>query len=107
MFGRLAFAVATHVDPEILLIDEALSAGDASFRSKAVAKVREMCDAAQTIIVVSHSTSLVSEIATEAAWLHQGRLKELGEVNEVAEAYTKFVADSPETAQYDREIADR
>lgn len=107
MFGRLAFAVATHVDPEILLIDEALSAGDASFRSKAVAKVREMCDAAQTIVVVSHSTSLVSEIATEAAWLHQGRLKELGEVNEVAEAYTKFVADTPETAQYDREIADR
>lgn len=107
MFGRLAFAVATHVDPEILLIDEALSAGDASFRSKAVAKVQEMCGHAQTIVVVSHSTSLVSEIATHAAWLHQGRLKQIGEVGEVAEAYTKFVSESTETAQFDREIADR
>ena len=107
MLGRVACAVATHVDPEILLIDEALSAGDASFREKAVAKVREMCEAAQTIIVVSHSTSLVSEIATEAVWLHQGRLKEMGEVREVADAYTKFVAENRETAQYDREIADR
>lgn len=103
MFGRLAFAVATHVDPEILLIDEALSAGDAGFRDKAVAKVREMCDAAGTIIVVSHSTSLVSEIATEAVWLHQGRIREAGEVKDVAASYVDFVATNRERAQLSQE----
>lgn len=107
MFGRLAFAVATHVDPEILLIDEALSAGDASFRERAVARVRQMCDAAQTIVVVSHSTSLVSEMATEAVWLHQGTVKMQGEVRAVADAYIKFQAEIHETAQLDRDIADR
>jgi ABC-type polysaccharide/polyol phosphate transport system ATPase subunit len=103
MFGRLAFAVATHVRAEILLIDEALSAGDASFRDKAVAKVREMCEAAGTVIVVSHSTSLVSEIATEAVWLHKGSVKEIGEVGEVASAYTDFVANHKERAQLAQE----
>ena len=99
MFGRLAFAVATHVHPEILLIDEALSAGDAAFREKAVAKVREMSDAAGTIIVVSHSTSLVSEMATDAVWLHQGRVKMNGQAGEVAAAYSEFAASSTERAQ--------
>lgn len=99
MFGRLAFAVATHVDPEILLIDEALSAGDAAFRDKAVAKVKEMCEAAGTLIVVSHSTSLVSEMATDAVWLHQGRVRSQGEVGEVAAAYSEFAASSRERAQ--------
>lgn len=103
MFGRLAFAVATHVDPEILLIDEALSAGDAAFREKAVARVKGMCDAAGTIIVVSHSTSLVSEIATEAIWLHQGSIRQMGDVHEVAKAYKKFVATSRERAQLSQE----
>lgn len=104
MFGRLAFAVATHVDPEILLIDEALSAGDAGFKDKAVAKVREMCDSAGTIIVVSHSTSLVSEIATEAVWLHQGHIREQGDVGEVASAYSDFAANNKtERAQLSQE----
>ena len=107
MFGRLAFAVATHVNPEILLIDEALSAGDSGFRDKAVAKVKEMCHEAQTIVVVSHSSSMVSEMATRALWLHQGRIKEVGEVEEVAGAYEEFQASQRETAQHDRSIADR
>lgn len=107
MFSRLAFAVATHVNPEILLIDEALSAGDAGFKEKAVAKVRELCDEAHTIVVVSHSTTLVSEIATRGLWLHQGRVRLHGELGTVAESYTKFLASNRETAQYDRTIADR
>ncbi len=107
MFSRLAFAVATHVDPEILLIDEALSAGDAAFRDKAIAKVREMCDRAKTIIIVSHSTSLVSEMANVAVWLHRGQVREQGLVDDVTEAYVKFLADENETAQLDRDIAER
>ena len=106
MFGRLAFAVATHVDPEILLIDEALSAGDASFRSKAVQKVKDMCNEAQTIVVVSHSSSLVAEMATEAIWLHQGQIRMTGEVNEVTAAYEDFQKTAKERAQLDRMIAE-
>lgn len=106
MFGRLAFAVATHVDPEILLIDEALSAGDAAFRSRAVQKVKDMCSEAQTIIVVSHQSSLVAEMATEAIWLHQGRIRMMGEVGEVTAAYEEFQKDGKETAQLDRMIAE-
>jgi ABC-type polysaccharide/polyol phosphate transport system ATPase subunit len=101
MFSRLAFAVATHVDPEILLIDEALSAGDASFREKAVKKVKDMCGAAQTIVVVSHSSSLVAEMATRALWLHRGRVQMTGEVGDVSAAYEEFQASSHERAQLD------
>jgi ABC-2 type transport system ATP-binding protein/teichoic acid transport system ATP-binding protein len=106
MFSRLAFAVATHVNPEILLIDEALSAGDAGFRDKAVAKVKELCKGANTIVVVSHSSALVSEMATSALWLHQGRVRMLGEVGSVTGAYGEFLAHVKETAQFDRSIAD-
>lgn len=105
MFGRLAFAVATHVESEILLIDEALSAGDAAFRERAVSKVREMCANAKTIVVVSHSTALVSEMATHAVWLHRGTVRREGEIRSVADEYLKFQAESRETAQLDREIA--
>ena len=107
MFGRLAFAVATHVDPDILLIDEALSAGDAAFKERAVSRVQEMCSAARTIIVVSHSTALVSEMATEGVWLHQGHVRMQGDIDEVSEAYLKFQAEGTETAQLDRTIVDR
>lgn len=107
MFSRLAFAVATHVNPEILLIDEALSAGDAGFREKAVAKVKEMGQQAQTIVVVSHSSAMVSEMATSALWLHQGSVKLVGDVQTVADSYSEFQRDAKETAQHDRSIADR
>jgi ABC-type polysaccharide/polyol phosphate transport system ATPase subunit len=107
MFGRLAFAVATHIDTEILLIDEALSAGDAGFRERAVAKVQEMCRAAKTIVVVSHSSTMVAEMATHAVWLHQGQVRRTGELGDVAEEYAAFQAAGGETAQMDRSIADR
>ena len=55
MFGRLSFAVATHIRPEILLIDEALSAGDAAFKERAVQRLKDLCESALSIVVVSHS----------------------------------------------------
>jgi len=107
MFGRLAFAVATHVDPEILLIDEALSAGDVSFRDRAVARIQKLCESAKTIVVVSHSSALVSEMATEAIWLHQGTVQMVGPVEEITSEYHRFLSEEKETAQMDRGIADR
>ena len=99
MFGRLAFAVATHVDPEILLVDEALSAGDSSFRKKAVDRVQSLCDAAKTIIVVSHSSALISEMATEAIWLHKGKVRLQGDVESITKQYQEFQTEVSEKAQ--------
>jgi len=102
MFGRLSFAVATHIHPEILLIDEALSAGDAAFKERAIHRLQELCSTAISIVVVSHSSTLVSEMATEALWLHQGRIRKQGEVGSVTEEYLKFQSETKETAQRDR-----
>ncbi len=105
MFSRLAFAVATHVEPEILLIDEALSAGDAAFREKAIQKIKDMCAEAHTIVVVSHSSTMVAEMATRAIWLHQGSVRKDGEATEITAEYEAFQAENHETAQRDRSIA--
>jgi ABC-type polysaccharide/polyol phosphate transport system ATPase subunit len=107
MFSRLAFAVATHVDPEILLIDEALSAGDAAFRDKAIRKVKDMCGAAQTVLVVSHSSTMVAEMTSHAIWLHQGSVRKEGDPAEITAEYEAFQTESRETAQRDRSIASR
>lgn len=91
MYGRLGFAVAVHMEPDILLIDEALSAGDASFREQASQKIRELMGKARAIILVSHGLAVVSEMATEAVWLDHGRVKGKGEPKDVVAQYTDFV----------------
>ncbi len=102
MFGRLSFAVATYNRPEILLIDEALSAGDAAFKERAVQRLKDLCDSAISIVVVSHSSTLIAEMATEAIWLHRGKIKLQGEVQSVTDEYLKFQAEGNETAQLDQ-----
>jgi len=102
MFGRLSFAVATHIRPEILLIDEALSAGDAAFKERAVQRLKDLCESAISIVVVSHSSTLVAEMATEAIWLHRGKIKMQGEVQSVTDGYLKFQTEGNETAQLDQ-----
>jgi len=91
MFSRLAFSVAVHMDPDILLIDEALSAGDASFKTKAAAKMRDLVDNSRTMFLVSHAMSSVRDLCDDCIWLHKGKLMMRGEPNEVIAAYTKFL----------------
>ena len=74
MKARLGFAVAAHLDPEILLIDEALTGGDAKFKEKTAHKMFELCGDGRTIVIVTHGLSLVRMMATSALWLHQGRV---------------------------------
>jgi ABC-type polysaccharide/polyol phosphate transport system ATPase subunit len=100
MYGRLAFSVAVNLDPNILLIDEALSVGDARFRKKSFRKMRQLCRQARTIVLVSHSMASIRELCDEAIWMHQGRLRMWDEPDAVIGSYTKFLdvnEDDPET----------
>ena len=91
MYSRLGFAVATTINPEILLIDEALSTGDASFKEKSAARISELAQQAKTLIVVSHALATVQELCTDAIWLDHGNLIGRGAPDEMISAYTKFL----------------
>lgn len=91
MSARVGFSVAVHMKPDILMIDEALSTGDAKFREKANAKMAELRDSARAMFLVSHGLNSIKEMCTEAIWLNKGTLMERGEPEEVIDAYMKFV----------------
>ncbi len=91
-YSRLAFSVAVHMDPDILMIDEALSAGDAAFKKKAAAKMAELRQSARALFLVTHALASVRELCNDAIWMHKGRLMLRGEPKEVVAAYTKFLA---------------
>jgi ABC-type polysaccharide/polyol phosphate transport system ATPase subunit len=91
MYGRLAFSVAVNMEPDILLIDEALSVGDARFRRKSFEKMRELCGQARTIFIVSHALRSVRELCDEVMWLHGGRIEMRDDPDTVIRAYTRFL----------------
>ena len=91
MYGRLAFAVAVTMEPEILLIDEALSVGDARFRKKSFRKMRELCGEDRTILLVSHALGSIKELCDQAIWIHKGELRMWDEPDAVVDAYTEFL----------------
>jgi teichoic acid transport system ATP-binding protein len=90
MYGRLGFAVAVHMEPDILLIDEALSTGDAAFKEKCLDKIGELVSQARTILLVSHGLKVVRDLATECLWLHQGVIRGRGDPEAVIDAYSQF-----------------
>lgn len=91
MFSRLAFSVAMNLDPDVLLLDEILAVGDASFKGKSMEKMRELLDQAGTILFVSHSLNSVEDFCDRAIWLDKGRVAAQGEAGEVVEAYRESV----------------
>lgn len=91
MYGRLAFSVAVHMEPEILIIDEALSVGDARFRRKGLAKMQEMCGEDRTILLVSHALGTIEQLCDSAVWLHKGEMRMWDEPAAVIDAYTDFL----------------
>jgi ABC-type polysaccharide/polyol phosphate transport system ATPase subunit len=91
MYGRLAFSVAVNMEPDILLIDEALSVGDARFKGKSFDKMRELCAEARTILIVSHALKPLSELCNEVVWMQNGQIAMHGEPEPVIEAYTRFL----------------
>jgi teichoic acid transport system ATP-binding protein len=91
MYGRLAFSVAVNMTPDILLIDEALSAGDAAFKEKSFEKMRELCTEARTIVIVSHALKTITELCDSAIWLHKGELVGKGEPQAITDKYLEFL----------------
>jgi ABC-type polysaccharide/polyol phosphate transport system ATPase subunit len=91
MYGRLGFSVAVTMEPDILIIDEALSVGDARFRKKSAARMRELCGGGRTIVLVSHALGTIQDLCDCAVWMHKGELQKQGEPGEVIDAYTQFL----------------
>jgi len=97
MVVRLAFAVAINVDPEILLVDEALAVGDIYFRQRCMRKVHELRTRGVTILFVSHAVSDVKAIGDRALWLDHGRLVEIGEPDRVVSKYLAAMTEKDST----------
>lgn len=91
MFVRLAFSVAVHLTPEILILDEVLSVGDAGFQQKSQAKMKELLGSGATIILVSHAGQAIRDLCRRAIWLDKGVIRMDGPSTNVVEEYTKFI----------------
>jgi teichoic acid transport system ATP-binding protein len=91
MSARVGFSVAVHMKPDILMIDEALSTGDAHFREKATAKMAELRESARAMFLVSHGLGSIKEMCNEAIWLDHGQLMLRGEPADVVKAYMKHI----------------
>ena len=94
MYVRLGFAVAVHVDPEILLIDEVLSVGDEEFSAKCVAKIQEMKYRGVTLLFVTHQLDQVRNLCDRALWLEKGEARAIGDPMRVVDAYLQEVSGS-------------
>lgn len=87
MRARLGFSVVAHTQPDILLLDEALSVGDAGFREKSLAKMLEVIERSGTLVIVSHDPGFLQRVCSRVAWLNGGRLEAIGSSQEVLDRY--------------------
>lgn len=93
MKSKLGFSIATIAEPEILILDEVLSVGDAKFRKKSERKIKKMMKEGTAVLFVSHSLKQVQRICNKAMILDQGKMVAMGEVNEIAELYSRMTED--------------
>ena len=99
MYVRLAFSIATSVEPDILIIDEALSVGDHRFQQKCVDRMMGFRDSKKTIIICTHSMYLINELCAEAIWLNGGNVRSMGKTSTVVSEYLASVEAYPKTAE--------
>ncbi|CAB4741250.1 unannotated protein [freshwater metagenome] len=91
MFARLAFSVAATVRPDILIIDEALSTGDAKFKEKSLNRIKELRSDDRALILVSHAMATLREVCNDVVWIHKGKIIQRGEPVAVISAYQEFL----------------
>ena len=93
MVARIAFAIATVITPDILIVDEILSVGDFLFQDKCEKRINELMEGGTTIVIVSHTIAQIERLCDRVMWIEKGNLKMLGETSEVCQAY-KNIANS-------------
>lgn len=93
MYVRLAFSINININPDILIVDEALAVGDIRFQQKCFSKIKEFKESGKTIIICTHNLSAVSEFCTEAIWLHHGKIMAKGDPLKVSEKYKTFMTE--------------
>jgi lipopolysaccharide transport system ATP-binding protein len=91
MYVRLAFAVAAHLQPEILLVDEVLAVGDTEFQRKCIGKMDDVAESGRTVVLVSHNLSTVQRLCHRSLWLENGRVVEAGQTQHVVASYLRRV----------------
>ncbi len=101
MYVRLAFAVAAHLEPKILIVDEVLAVGDAAFQRKCLGKMGDVAHSGRTVLFVSHNMQAIRTLCRTALWLDGGRVQAIGPSAEVVEAYLRAVESSERRAVSD------
>lgn len=94
MYVRLGFAVAIHTDPEVLVVDEVLAVGDEAFAHRCLRRIEEFLAAGKTLLLVSHSLTLIEDVCDRALWIEKGHLLRSGHPRQVADAYREAVAEA-------------
>jgi lipopolysaccharide transport system ATP-binding protein len=103
MYVRLAFAVAAHLEPEIMVVDEVLAVGDAEFQAKCLGKMQGVANSeGRTVLFVSHNMAAVQQLCHHALWLDHGRRRKIGSASEVVRAYTGSVRDAERSGNFSR-----
>jgi len=87
MYVRLAFAVAAHLEPEILVVDEVLAVGDAEFQKKCLGKMSTVTNEGRTVLYVSHNMDSIERLCSQVIWLNQGNIEECGKTEEIVNLY--------------------
>jgi len=101
MYVRLAFAVAAHLEPDILIVDEVLAVGDADFQKKCMGKMQQVSNnSGRTILFVSHNMQAITNLCTQAIWLDEGSMQKAGSAKEVVSAYMNSVKPSTTGRQW-------
>jgi lipopolysaccharide transport system ATP-binding protein len=89
MYVRLAFAVAAHLNPEILIVDEVLAVGDAEFQKKCLGKMKDVATGGRTVLFVSHNLGVLRNLCTSACWMDRGQLRQIGDTIAVTDTYLR------------------
>jgi lipopolysaccharide transport system ATP-binding protein len=89
MYVRLAFAVAAHLDPDVLIVDEVLAVGDAAFQKKCIGKMRSIKTEGRTVVLVTHSMALAEALAHRCIWMEDGQIRDSGPAHDIASLYIK------------------